>query len=197
MQAGKKDKTTKQQRQVMEDEGNEDTRQQCQGYLDQQEDREIEQKRIDQNNENEQKYKEDRNTHAEAENNTNKENISDNIMDGEQHNISHNNKRAKISGNSQKGVNTYSLVSLLNKRKAEANIDTQAPLQKKSKAKPTSDSSSSQAVGTLGHLFQIQKSHKAIVRGSGSEAERAGAIEPVIELTMNIRREARGLGASA
>eukprot|EP00972_Heterocapsa_arctica_P092221 13600956-Heterocapsa_arctica.AAC.1 len=61
----------------------------------------------------------------------------------------------------------------LNKRKAEAKVHTQTPLQKKSKAKQTTDSSSSQVVGTIGRLFQSQKSHRAIVRGSGSEAERA------------------------
>eukprot|EP00972_Heterocapsa_arctica_P059508 8774333-Heterocapsa_arctica.AAC.1 len=63
MQAAKKDKHIKAQRQVMIDEDNADTqnlhavenrRQQLPGYLDQTEDREIEQKRHDQTNDNKQ-----------------------------------------------------------------------------------------------------------------------------------------------
>eukprot|EP00972_Heterocapsa_arctica_P067930 10029183-Heterocapsa_arctica.AAC.1 len=63
MQAAKKDKHIKAQRQIMKYEDNPDTknlhaveniRQQFQGYLDQKEDREIEQKRLDQTNGNKQ-----------------------------------------------------------------------------------------------------------------------------------------------
>eukprot|EP00972_Heterocapsa_arctica_P113850 16439442-Heterocapsa_arctica.AAC.1 len=110
MQAAKKDKHIKAQRQVMIYEEYADTqnlyavanrRQQYQGYVDQKEDISIEQKRFDQTHENKQNYIYYRKTHSEAENNNQQSNNSDNIMDDEQQNISHNQKRAKTSDNSQ------------------------------------------------------------------------------------------------
>eukprot|EP00972_Heterocapsa_arctica_P080800 11907322-Heterocapsa_arctica.AAC.1 len=70
-------------------------------------------------------------------------------MEYENQNNSPNNKRAKTSDNSQQGVGQYSFLNFLSKRKTKANVHIQEPQQKKSKAKQSTDSSSSQAVGKI------------------------------------------------
>eukprot|EP00972_Heterocapsa_arctica_P077361 11409804-Heterocapsa_arctica.AAC.1 len=87
------------------------------------------------------------------------------------------NKRANTSGTARVDDNTYSLLVTLNKREAAAQVPTQAPLHKKSKARVTTDSSSNQAVGSIVHLFQTQIASRAIDRGPRQDAVRPGPID--------------------
>eukprot|EP00972_Heterocapsa_arctica_P056719 8373053-Heterocapsa_arctica.AAC.1 len=106
-------------------------------------------------------------------------------MDEDQQNNSHNNKRAKISDNSQKGVGQDRLLNFFSKRKTETNIHIQEPLQNIVKL-------NSRQIAAL--LKQIPTELKSEAQGQKLSARE---IEPVKEPTMNTRREARGLGASA